>query len=229
MASPGRSPGRACLLGRWYCLVGSAGTNQKVRVIQERRKGVMVLKEVIQTKGEIDTSLDSICQQMLDRHSDLSDTVLVGIRTGGVFLAERLRERILKRKGVDVPTGTIDITLYRDDWTQLSQAAEVKKTDIRFPIEGKQVLLVDDVLFTGRTIRAALDALLDHGRPQRIELAILVDRGHRELPICADYVGSYVKTSKEDSINVELKELAGTNQVIIEYGKHPSGDSGTRK
>ena len=181
----------------------------------------MVLKEVIQTEKEIEASLDRIYQQLLDRHPPLNDMVLVGIRTGGVFLAERLKEKIHRMKGVDLPAGIIDIALYRDDWTRLSQTPEVKKTDIRFPIEDRQVLLVDDVLFTGRTIRAALDALLDLGRPRRIELAVLIDRGHRELPICADYVGSVIETSKQDSINVELKELAGIDQVIIEYGKYP--------
>lgn len=181
----------------------------------------MVLKEVIQTEKEIEAGLDRIHQQLLDRHPHLNDMVLVGIRTGGVFLAERLREKILRLKGIDLPAGIIDIALYRDDWTRLSRTPEVKKTDIRFSIEDRQVLLVDDVLFTGRTIRAALDALLDLGRPSRIELAVLIDRGHRELPICADYVGSVLKTFKQDSINVELKELAGIDQVIIEYGKYP--------
>ena len=181
----------------------------------------VVLKEIIQTEKEIEASLDRICEQLLNRHPQLNEMVLVGIRTGGVFLAERLKGRILRRKGVDLPTGIIDINLYRDDWTRLSQTPEVKKTEIHFAIEDKHVLLVDDVLFTGRTIRAALDALLDLGRPRRVELAVLIDRGHRELPICADYVGSCLETSKQDSINVELKELAGVNQVVIEYGKYP--------
>jgi pyrimidine operon attenuation protein/uracil phosphoribosyltransferase len=181
----------------------------------------VVLKEIIQTEKAIEASLDLICEQLLNRHPQLNEMVLVGIRTGGVFLAERLKGRILRRKGVDLPTGTIDINLYRDDWTRLSQTPEVKKTEIHFAIEDKHVLLVDDVLFTGRTIRAALDALLDLGRPRRVELAVLIDRGHRELPICADYVGSYLETSKQDSINVDLKELAGIDQVVIEYGKYP--------
>ena len=136
-------------------------------------------------------------------------------------MAERLRQKILQKRGIDLPTGIIDITLYRDDWTRLSQTPEVKKTEIHFSIEDKNVLLVDDVLFTGRTIRAALDALLDLGRPRRIELAVLIDRGHRELPICADYIGKTIEVSKQDSINVELKELAGLDQVVIEYGKYP--------
>ena len=117
--------------------------------------------------------------------------------------------------------GIIDITLYRDDWTRLSQTPEVKKTEIRFSIEDKNVLLVDDVLFTGRTIRAAIDALLDLGRPRRVELAVLIDRGHRELPICADYIGKTLEISRQDSVNVELKELAGVDQVVIETGKYP--------
>jgi pyrimidine operon attenuation protein/uracil phosphoribosyltransferase len=149
--------------------------------------------------------------------------VLVGIRKGGVFLAERLKQKILQEKGIDLPTGIIDITLYRDDWTRLSQTSEVKKTEIHFPIEDKHVVLVDDVLFTGRTIRAALDALLDLGRPRRVELAVLIDRGHRELPICPDYTGKTLeKISRQDSVNVELKELAGVDQVVIEYGKYPN-------
>jgi pyrimidine operon attenuation protein / uracil phosphoribosyltransferase len=147
--------------------------------------------------------------------------VLVGIRTGGVFLAERLRQKIVQKRGIDLPTGIIDITLYRDDWTRLSQTPEVKKTEIHFSIKDKNVLLVDGVLFTGRTIRAAIDALLDLGRPRRIELAVLIDRGHRELPICADYIGKTIEISRQDSINVELKELVGIDQVVIEYGKYP--------
>lgn len=182
----------------------------------------MVLKEIVQTEKEIEASLDHISEQLLNRHPQLVEVVLVGIRTGGVFLAERLKERILRKKGVNLPTGIIDINLYRDDWTRLSQTPQVRKAEIHFSIEDKHVLLVDDVLFTGRTIRAALDALLDLGRPRRIELAVLVDRGHRELPICADYVGSFLETSKQDSINVELKELAGIDQVVIEYGKYPN-------
>ena len=181
----------------------------------------LVSRQVIQAGKDMDVSLDRICEQLIHRHPRLNEMVLVGIRTGGAFLAERLKEKILQKSGLDLPMGIIDITLYRDDWTRLSQAPEVKKTEIRFPIEDKDVLLIDDVLFTGRTIRAALDALLDLGRPRRVELAILIDRGHRELPICADYVGSVLETSKQDSIDVELKELAGIDQVVIEYGKHP--------
>jgi pyrimidine operon attenuation protein/uracil phosphoribosyltransferase len=182
----------------------------------------MSSKQIVQTEKDIEFSLNQICNQVLNRNPQLAGMVLVGIRTGGVFLAERLRQNILQKKGIDLPTGIIDITLYRDDWTMLSQTPEVKKAEIHFSIEDKHVLLVDDVLFTGRTIRAAIDALLDLGRPRRVELAVLVDRGHRELPIQADYVGKMLETSRQDSVNVELKELAGVDQVVIERGKNPN-------
>src|SRR4030043_1599460 len=178
-------------------------------------------KQIVQTEKDVEKALSQICEQLLPKHSQLNEMVLVGIRTGGVFLAERLRQNILQKRGINLPTGIIDITLYRDDWTMLSQTPEVKKAEIHFSIEDKHVLLVDDVLFTGRTIRAAIDALLDLGRPRRAEWAVLVDRGHRELPICADYVGKTLETSRGDAINVELKELAGTERGSIEYGKYP--------
>src|SRR4030043_2450986 len=181
----------------------------------------MFSKQIVQTEKDMEFSLNQICDQVLNRNPRLDGMVLVGIRTGGVFLAERLREKILQKRGIDLPTGIIDITLYRDDWTRLSQTPEVKKTEIHFSIEDKDVLLVDDVLFTGRTIRAAIDALLDLGSPRRVELAVLIDRGHRELPISADYVGKTLETSRGDAINVELKELAGTERGSIEYGKYP--------
>jgi pyrimidine operon attenuation protein/uracil phosphoribosyltransferase len=182
----------------------------------------MSSKQVVQTEKDMEFSLNQICDQVLNRNPRLDAMVLVGIRTGGVFLAERLRQKILEKKGINLPTGILDITLYRDDWTGLSQTPEVKKAEIHFPIEDKNVLLVDDVLFTGRTIRAAIDALLDLGRPRRVELAVLIDRGHRELPIQADYVGKMLDTSRQDSINVELKELAGVDQVVLERGKYPT-------
>ena len=182
----------------------------------------MASKQIIHGEKEIEIALDQMCDQLIKEHPQLHEMVLVGIRTGGVFLAERLRQKFLQKRGIDLPTGIIDITLYRDDWTRMSQTPEVKKTEIHFSIEDKNVLLVDDVLFTGRTIRAALDALLEIGRPRRIELAVLIDRGHRELPICANYVGKTLDISRLDSVNVELKELAGVDQVVIEHGKYPN-------
>jgi pyrimidine operon attenuation protein/uracil phosphoribosyltransferase len=182
----------------------------------------MVSEQIVHGEKDIEIALNQICDQLLSRHPQLGEMVLVGIRTGGVFLAERLRQKILQKRGIDLPTGIIDITLYRDDWTRLSQTPEVKKTEIHFSIEDKNILSVDNVLFTGRTIRAAIDALLDLGRPRRVELAVLIDRDHRELPICADYIGKTLEISKQDSINVELKELPGVDQVVIEYGKYPA-------
>jgi pyrimidine operon attenuation protein/uracil phosphoribosyltransferase len=181
----------------------------------------MVAKQIILNEGDIEESLNRICDQLLQRRPVLKETVLVGIRSGGVHLAERLKQKIFQKTGVDLQAGVIDITLYRDDWTRLTQTPEVKKAEIHFPIEDKHVLLVDDVLFTGRTIRAALDALLDIGRARRVELAVLIDRGHRELPIHADYVGKVLETSRQDSINVELREMTGMDRVIIEHGKYP--------
>ena len=181
----------------------------------------MASKQIVLNEVDIEESLNRISDRLLQKHPVLEEMVLVGIRSGGVYLAERLKQKIVQKTGVDLEAGVIDITLYRDDWTRLTQTPEVKKADIHFPIEDKHVLLVDDVLFTGRTIRAALDALMELGRPRRIELAILVDRGHRELPIQADYVGKVLETSRQDSINVELKEMAGVDQVVIEHGKYP--------
>jgi pyrimidine operon attenuation protein/uracil phosphoribosyltransferase len=181
----------------------------------------MESRETILTASEIEGALERICGQVLERHPQLQGVVLVGVRTGGVFLADRLRRKVFERKGVDLPTGIIDVTLYRDDWTRLTQTPEVRRTEVGFSIEDRIVLIVDDVLFTGRTIRAAMDALLDLGRPRRVELAVLVDRGHRELPICPDYVGKALPTSRADSINVELVELAGRDQVVIDHGRYP--------
>src|SRR4030043_589830 len=181
----------------------------------------MTSKQIILKEVDIESSLNRICDRLLQRHPLLKEMVLVGIRSGGVYLAQRLKEKIFQKTGVDLQAGVIDITLYRDDWTRLTQTPEVKKADIHFSIEDKNVLLVDDVLFTGRTIRAAIDALLDLGRPRRVELAVLIDRGHRELPICAYFIGQPLGISRQDSVNVELKELAGGDRVIIETGKYP--------
>lgn len=186
----------------------------------------MTSRQVIQGEEDIERALNQICDQLLERHPQLKEVVLVGIRARGVYLAERLRKKAVGRRKIDLPIGIIDITLYCDDWTRLSQTPEVKKTEIHFSIQDKNVLLVDDVLFTGRTVRAALDALLDLGRPRRVELAVLIDRGHKELPIHADYIGVTLETSPQDSINVELKEITGVDQVVIEYGKYPGTSFG---
>jgi pyrimidine operon attenuation protein/uracil phosphoribosyltransferase len=148
----------------------------------------------------------------------MEDVVLVGIRTGGAFLAGRLRENIARQHVPAPPLGVLDITLYRDDWTRIDPAPRVGKTELPFSVDDKTIILVDDVLCTGRTVRAAMDALMDYGRPRRIELAILVDRGdeNRELPITANYVGGVWPTTSNQTINVYLEETGHDDHVAIE-------------
>lgn len=141
--------------------------------------------------------------------------VLIGIRTRGVPLAQRLAELIKEHEGTVIPVGTLDITFYRDDLTLISPQPVVHRSNIPFAINEKKVVLVDDVLYTGRTVRAALDALMDLGRPSMIQLAVLIDRGHRELPIRADFIGKNVPTSKRELIQVKLKEVDGEEKVLI--------------
>ena len=183
----------------------------------------MSLKEkaLILDKAGIDRALTRIAHEILEKNKGAKDLVLVGIQRGGVHLAKRLAARIKEIEGVEPPVGSLDITMYRDDLSTRKSQPVPQATDIAFDIQDKMMVLVDDVLFTGRTIRAAIDALLDLGRPSRVELAVLIDRGQRELPICADYIGKTLEISKQDSVHVELKELAGVDQVVIEYGKFP--------
>ncbi|MFW0967383.1 MAG: bifunctional pyr operon transcriptional regulator/uracil phosphoribosyltransferase PyrR, partial [Thermacetogeniaceae bacterium] len=151
----------------------------------------------------------------LEKNAGTKDLVLIGIRRRGVPLASRLSERIKEIEGTSIPLGILDITLYRDDLSQLDYHPLVRKTEVPFSITGKKVVLVDDVLYTGRTVRAAMDALMDLGRPQLIQLAVLIDRGHRELPIRADFVGKNVPTSRKEQINVSLLEIDGEDKVTI--------------
>jgi pyrimidine operon attenuation protein/uracil phosphoribosyltransferase len=158
---------------------------------------------VILDQSGINRALTRIAHEILERNKGTADLVLVGIRTGGDDLAGELRRRIAEIEGEDVPTGTVDITMYRDDLGSRG-SLPIGRTDIPFAMDGKRVILVDDVLYTGRTIRAAMDALIDLGRPRSIQLAVLIDRGHRELPIRPDYVGRNVPTSREEKIEVEF-------------------------
>ncbi len=168
--------------------------------------------------ARIDRTLARIAHEVLERHRDLEDVALVGIRTRGVVIAERLAALVEQIAHVALPSGSLDITLYRDDLMRQPVGPQpvVRSTDIRFPIENRRILLVDDVLYTGRTIRAALDALVDYGRPRQIQLAVLVDRGHRELPIKADYVGKNLPTSLTQSVQVRLRETDGVDEVLLE-------------
>ena len=175
-------------------------------------------KRVILDKKGIEKALKGIARQVISRHGSLKDLVLVGIRTAGAFLANRLCDEISKGTEEKPLIGVLDINLYRDDWTRIGPNPKLGSTDIPFSLDDKTIVLVDDVLFTGRTVRAALDALMDFGRPKKIELAVLVDRGEeqRELPIKANYVAEEWPTSPGEIINVYLKEEGFRDQVVVE-------------
>src|SRR5438552_17361288 len=173
---------------------------------------------VVLDADRISRSLTRIAHEILERNRGVEELALVGIRTRGVPLARRLAHAIREINRHEVPTGALDITLYRDDLMRIAVGAQpvIHKTEIPFSIDGRKILLVDDVLYTGRTIRAALDALIEFGRPKAIQLVVLVDRGHRELPIKADYVGKNLPTSMSQSVQVHLTEIDGRDQVEIE-------------
>ena len=175
-------------------------------------------KRIIFNSQDIETGVMRIAKEIIQKNSAMENIVLVGIRTGGAYLAKRLQKAISELHMATLPTGILDITLYRDDWTKIGSAPIVGKTDLPFSVDDKTVIMVDDVLFTGRTVRAAMDALIDFGRPKRIELAILVDRGDsdRELPIKANYVGGEWNISHLETINVYLKEAGYEDHVAIE-------------
>ncbi len=167
---------------------------------------------------EMERTLERLTREILVRHPNLQDLVVVGIRTGGAFLAQRLADKLSRSTSQPVKVGILDITLYRDDWTRINHKPLVGKTELPGSIDDQAVVLVDDVLFTGRTVRAALDALIDYGRPGRIELAVLVDRGGRELPIQPDYVGMVLDLPLSQRVNVYLKETGKADEVAIEAG-----------
>jgi pyrimidine operon attenuation protein/uracil phosphoribosyltransferase len=166
-------------------------------------------------------TLARIAHELIERNTDLEAVALVGIHTRGVPLAERLRALVAERSGVELALGTLDITFHRDDVVVRAGGAPraaqpvVHGSRLDFALEGRTCVLVDDVLYTGRTIRAAIDALLDYGRPDRVQLAVLVDRGHRELPIRPDYVGKNVPTAREERVRVELRETDGRDRVLL--------------
>jgi pyrimidine operon attenuation protein/uracil phosphoribosyltransferase len=163
-------------------------------------------------------ALTRIAHEILERNRGLDELALVGIRTRGVPLARRLARSLKDINGDEVPTGALDITLYRDDLMRhpVGPQPVVRSTEIPFSIDNRKILLVDDVLYTGRTIRSALDALIDFGRPRAIQLVVLIDRGHRELPIKADYVGKNIPTSRKQSVQVRLLEIDGVDEVVLE-------------
>ena len=172
-------------------------------------------KAQIMDATRIHRALTRVAHEIVEKNKGTGDLVFIGLRSRGVDLAQRLSQRIKEIDGVDVPVGALDITLYRDDLGKAGPPPTVRKTEIPFPVENKRVVLVDDVLYTGRTTRAAMDGLMDLGRPRVIQLAVLVDRGHRELPIRADYVGKNVPTSKNEQVQVMLQEQDGVDRVVI--------------
>ncbi|MEK4127111.1 bifunctional pyr operon transcriptional regulator/uracil phosphoribosyltransferase PyrR [Anoxybacillus sp. FSL W8-0382] len=174
-------------------------------------------KAIVLDEQAIRRALTRIAHEIIERNKGIDDCVLIGVKTRGIYLAKRLAERIEQIEGTSIPVGELDITLYRDDLTVKTDDREplVKGTDVPFSVTNRKVVLVDDVLFTGRTVRAAMDAVMDLGRPAQIQLAVLVDRGHRELPIRADFVGKNIPTSSSEMIVVELKEVDDIDQVSI--------------
>jgi pyrimidine operon attenuation protein/uracil phosphoribosyltransferase len=172
---------------------------------------------VVMDADRMDRTLTRIAHEIVERNRALDDLALVGIRSRGEHLARRLARQLQRISGRVLPTGALDITLYRDDLMRQPVGPQpvVRSTEIPFSIDDRIILLVDDVLYTGRTVRAALDALIDFGRPQAIQLVVLVDRGHRELPIKADYVGKNLPTSRRESVQVRLEEVDGDDEVVI--------------
>jgi pyrimidine operon attenuation protein/uracil phosphoribosyltransferase len=171
--------------------------------------------KVIMTADDIRRTLARIAHEIIERNKTMQDLVLVGMRTRGVPLARRLAANIRGFEGTEIPVGALDIALYRDDLDSLDLKPVVHGTQIPTDITGKNVILIDDVLFTGRSIRAAMDAIIDLGRPSTIQLAVLVDRGHRELPIRADYIGKNIPSARSEVIKVEITETDGIDQVAI--------------
>jgi pyrimidine operon attenuation protein/uracil phosphoribosyltransferase len=161
-------------------------------------------------------ALTRIAHEIIEKNKGVENVALVGIQRRGAPIAERIAYHIAQIEGVQVPVGILDITLYRDDLTTLSPQPQVHRTEVNFDINDKNIVLVDDVLFTGRTVRAALDALIDIGRPRSIQLAVLIDRGHRELPIKADFIGKNVPTSRQESVSVLVQEVDGRDEVVIQ-------------
>jgi pyrimidine operon attenuation protein/uracil phosphoribosyltransferase len=175
---------------------------------------------IVMDADRIGRTLTRIAHEILERNKGVDDLALIGVRRRGVPLARRLARSLREITGDEIPTGALDITLYRDDLMRNPVAAQpvVRRTEIPFSIDNRKILLVDDVLYTGRTTRAALDALIDFGRPKAIQLIVLVDRGHRELPIKADYVGKNLPTSSDQSVQVRLQEVDDVDEVLLEGG-----------
>jgi pyrimidine operon attenuation protein/uracil phosphoribosyltransferase len=173
-------------------------------------------EKLIMNGDQMQKTLERLAYEVLERLPDFSRLALIGIQRRGVDLARRIKHTLEQKIKTQLDLGKLDINLYRDDWTNLTSTPSINSTDIQFDLRGKDIILVDDVLFTGRTIRAALEAILDFGRPRSIKLLVLIDRGHRELPIHADFVGKKVNTSRQELVHVLTKEHDGEDRVILE-------------
>lgn len=173
------------------------------------------MKTQLMDDEKMKRAITRMAHEIIEKNKGTEELLLVGIHTRGVPIARRLQARILEIEGTSVPIGELDITFYRDDLTMRTDSPVVRESNVPVPVTGKTVILVDDVLYTGRTARAAMDALMDMGRAMKIQLAVLVDRGHRELPIRADYIGKNVPTSRKEMISVHLLETDGSDQVLI--------------
>lgn len=185
----------------------------------------MIFKALIMDENAIRRSLVRISHEIIERNADLTRLALVGIKTGGIPLAKRLADLIGKNENITPDYGTLDIAFYRDDVTKLFEQPAHKGSDLNFDVEGRVIVLVDDVLYTGRTARAAIEAIMEKGRPAGIQFAVLIDRGHRELPVRADYVGKNLPTSKNEVVKVELIETDGADRVLLtEKNKTTKGD-----
>lgn len=187
----------------------------KTTYVRKERGLVIQMEKVLFDRDTITRSLKRIAHEILEKNDNLNDIVIIGIKTRGSYLAERLVRLIEVFEGVTVPLGELDITKYRDDITREMKEVIVNQSTVPMTLNGKTVILVDDVLYTGRTVRAALEAVLEYGRPKNIQLATLIDRGHRELPIRADYVGKNIPTSQKEVVNVYLTELDKQDAVVL--------------
>jgi len=187
--------------------VDSASTERPMPTVREKKQ--------LMSASEIDRTLVRLAHEVLEKTTDLHQLAFVGIKRRGVPLAERLAAKIESLEGLKIPVGILDINLYRDDLSTVSERPLVHARQIDFSVAGKDIVLMDDVLYTGRTIRSALDALFDHGRPSRVQLLVLIDRGHRELPIEARYIGRMVQTSSKEIIEVKFQEVDGQEKVLL--------------
>jgi pyrimidine operon attenuation protein/uracil phosphoribosyltransferase len=172
-------------------------------------------KSQLMSASEIDRTLVRLAHEVLEKSEDLDRLAFVGIRRRGVPIAQRLAARIKALEGLEIPVGILDISLYRDDLSTISAQPVLNATEIGFPVTGKDIILVDDVLYTGRTVRAAMDALFDHGRPARVQLLVLIDRGHRELPIEARFVGRHIQTADNETVEVTFRETDPAEKVLL--------------